>query len=157
MTPGDELGDLLVDFISRVSHPRGRALRFLMSAGITVDQAILLHYAQRQPGSTPSTLAGLMNLSLPSVSQMLDRLHGLGMVQRTTDPHDRRRKTIDVTAGAATFLADFHKVRRDEFLAGTAPLTAATRQALASAITTALDELRRADGERAAPQRKENA
>lgn len=157
MKQDDRLGDLLVDFVSRVSHPRGRALRFLVNAGITVDQAILLHHAQQQPGSTPSALAGMMNLSLPSVSQMLDRLHGLGMVRRTPDPHDRRRKTIDVTAGAAAFLADFHRVRRDEFLAGTAPLTAATRQALAAAMAAALDELGRADGGRAAPPRKENA
>ena len=156
MTERNELGDLLVDFVNRVSHPRGRALTFLVSAGITVDQAILLNCAQQQPGSTPSTLAGMMSLSPSSVSQMLDRLHGLGMVRRTEDPNDRRRKTIAVTPEAAKFLAQFRDVRRDEFLAGTATLTPATRQALASAIKSALDELATADSSRSQKNGKEN-
>ena len=91
MKQSDELGELLVDFVNRVSHPRGRALTFLINAGITVDQVILLNCAQQQPGSTPSALAKMMSLSPSSVSQMLDRLHSLGMVRRTEDPNDRRR------------------------------------------------------------------
>lgn len=137
----DELGELLVAFVNRVSHPRGRALVFLSKAGITVDQAILLNFAQDNPGSTPSSLAAMMNLSLPSVSQMLDRLFKLELVRRTEDPADRRRKTIDVTAKAKRFLAGFREVRSAEFAAGTAALSPATRKALLEAIRAAVEEL----------------
>ncbi len=156
MKQSDELGEFLVDFVNRVSHPRGRALTFLINAGITVDQVVLLNCAQQQPGSTPSALAKMMSLSPSSVSQMLDRLHSLGMVRRTEDPNDRRRKTIDVTVKAATFLARFRDVRCEEFLAGTATLTPATRQALASAIKTALDEFGTAEREHPRQENQEN-
>ena len=154
MNNGDELCDLLASFVNRVSHPRGRALSFLAREGLTVDQAILLNYAKLRPGSTPSALAESMNLSLPSASQMLDRLHRMGMVARSEDPTDRRRKTIDVTAKAATFLEAFHDVRCEEFLVGTAPLSATTRQALSIVIKTALDEF--AEAEQIGSETKEN-
>jgi len=141
----DELGGLLVEFVNRVSHPRGRALTFLTKTGVTVDQVILLNFAHGQPGSTPSALAAKMNLSLPSVSQMLERLHKLGLVRRTEDQADRRRKTIGVTAKATALLVKFREVRCDEFRAGTVSLTAATRRNLVSAIKAAVGELKTID------------
>lgn len=141
MKPHEELGSLLVEFFNRVSHPRGRALSFLAEAGLTVDQAILLSYAHEQPGSTPSSLAARMNLSLPSVSQMLERLVKLGMLRRSEDPTDRRRKTITLSATAKRFLTRFREVRVRELVTGTEPLSPATRQALIVALTAAHVEL----------------
>lgn len=141
MKPHEELGSLLVDFFNRVSHPRGLALTFLAEAGLTVDQAILMSYAQQQPGSTPSSLAARMNLSLPSVSQMIERLVKLGMLRRHEDPSDRRSKTITLSATAKRFLTRFREVRVRELVTGTEPLSPATRKALIIALTAALTEL----------------
>jgi DNA-binding MarR family transcriptional regulator len=136
-----ELGDLLEAFVNRVSHPRGRALTFLAKAGVTVDQAILLSFALQHPGSTPSSLAAMMNLSLPSVSQMIERLVKLGLLRRREDPEDRRCKVIEATAKAKTFLARLREVRSAELAAGTAALSPRTRRALFEAIAEALKEL----------------
>ena len=141
MKPADDLGALLVAFVNRVSHPRGRAVTFLAKAGITVGQAILLNLAAANPDSTPSSLAAAMRLSLPSASQMLDRLVKLGYLRRREDAADRRRKTISVTRKTHTFLARFRAVRSAEFVAGTAGLTPATRKALIDVLTLALGEL----------------
>lgn len=135
------LGALLVAFLNRVSHPRGRALTFLAKSGVTVDQAILLNAALEQPGSTPTALATKMSLSLPSISQMLERLAKLDLVRRLEDSEDRRRKVIEVTPKARRWLAKLHDVRSAEFVTGTSALSPSTRVALAAALTAALGEL----------------
>jgi hypothetical protein len=61
-------------------------------------RVILLNIALNVPNSTPSSLASVMNISLPSVGPMLERLVKLGLAQRTEDPQDRRSKTIRVHA-----------------------------------------------------------
>ncbi|MCA9620394.1 MAG: MarR family transcriptional regulator [Myxococcales bacterium] len=137
----DELASLLEALVNRVSHPRGRALAFLAKASLTVDQAILLHHAFNEPGSTPTRLGQRMNLSLPSVSQMIKRLEQAGMLRRVEDLADRRRKSILVTSKAKTFLARFRSVRIAEFAAATEGLSPAARHELATAIRAALDEL----------------
>ncbi len=137
----DDLGALLEAFVNKVSHPRGRVLTFLAKASVTVDQAILLNAALTTPGSTPSSLASTMNVSLPSVSQMIERLAKLALVRRIEDAEDRRRKTIEVTAKGEAFLARLKKVRSAEFAAGTESLSPATRRQLQGALARALKEL----------------
>jgi DNA-binding MarR family transcriptional regulator len=137
----EKLGPLLEAFLNQVSHPRGRTLAFMARAAVTVDQAILLNHALTAPGSTPSALAAKMNLSLPSMSQMLERLVKLELLERSEDPLDRRRKTIELTPRAKKFLRELRAVRSEEFAAGTARLSAATRDELARVLARAIDEL----------------
>ncbi|WAS90024.1 MarR family winged helix-turn-helix transcriptional regulator [Nannocystis punicea] len=135
------LGALLEAFMNRVAHPRGRALAFLNKSSVTVDQAILMDHARTWPGSTPTSLAARMNLSLPSISQMIERLARLGLLRRTEDPADRRRKTIAVTPKARRFLRELQAVRSQEFSAGAAALSPATQKQLVAALARALTEL----------------
>jgi len=134
----NSLGGLLEALMNRTSHPRGRALSFLAKSKITVDQAILLNHALAQPGSTPTTLAAKMGLSLPSVSQMVERLVSVGLVRRIEDPHDRRKRTIELTAKAKTFLARLRSVRIEEFESATERLAGSVRTKLMAAIAEAL-------------------
>jgi DNA-binding MarR family transcriptional regulator len=141
MNADDELGALLERLVNAVSHPRGRALSFLAQAGVTVDQAILLDHALRAPGSNPTALAKRMSLTLPSMSQMIERLVVQGLVRRVEDPHDRRKRTIEPTAKAKKFLERFRSVRIAEFESATSALSNGTRRKLAKAIEEALAEL----------------
>lgn len=141
MKADDRLGALLEAFVNEVSHPRGRALSFLAKSQVTVDQAILLNHALTEPGSTPTTLAGKMNLTLPSVSQMIERLVSQGLARRIEDQHDRRKRTIEPTPKAKTFLARFRSVRIEEFESAIEHVSEGTRRKLVTAITEALREL----------------
>ena len=141
MNEVEELGPLIEEFVNLVSHPRGRVLKFLTEASVTVDQAILLNLALVEPGSTPSSLATAMNISLPSVSQMIERLVKVEFVKRIEDSEDRRRRTIKVTAKARKFLAGLKAVRCSEFEAGTATLSPTTRRQLAAVLSKTLNEL----------------
>jgi DNA-binding MarR family transcriptional regulator len=145
VTANEKLGSLLEAFVNEISHPRGRALSFLAKSSITVAQAILLNHALKEPGSTPTSLAAKMNLSLPSVSQMIDRLVNLGLVLRVENRADRRQKTIDVTAKAKKLLREFRVVRSQEYSAGTASLLPATQRQLVALLGRALNELRSAE------------
>ncbi len=136
-----EVGALLEAFFKRVAHPRGLALEFLNEASLTLPQVILLHRAILEPGSTPSTLAASLKMSLPSVSQMIERLVKLRLARRIENPDDRRQKTVEVTPKARTLLAQLKKVRSAELANGVAHLTPRTQQKLAEALTLALDEL----------------
>lgn len=135
----DDLGLLLEAFVNRVSHPRGRALSFMSEASVTVAQVILMSHAI--DGGTPTRLAAVMNLSLSSVSQMIERLVKLGFLRRDEDAEDRRRKTIRTTPKAKSFLDKLKALRAEEFAAGASVLSRETREALKSAIARALREL----------------
>ncbi len=149
MTEEDELGTLIEAFVNRISHPRGRVLTLMAKASVTVPQVILLNFALANPESTPSGLAAMMKLSLPSVSQMIERLVKLGLAQRTEDSHDRRRKTIGVTTKGRRLLARLEAVRSAEYAAGTASLSPATRRRLSDALSQALRELAPPSGPKA--------
>ena len=120
-----ELGALIEAFVNRISHPRG----------------LLLNFALTIPGSTPSSLATIMKISLPSVSQMIERLVKLGLARRTEDSDDRRRKTISVTTKGRRLLARLEAVRSAEYAAGAAKLSPATRRRLVDALSEAMREL----------------
>lgn len=141
MSADDELAGLLEALVNRVSHPRGRALSFLAKSGMTVDQAILLHHASVEPGATPTRLALAMGASLPSMSQMIERLAAQGLVRRAEHPDDRRKRTVEPTPKARRFLERFRAVRVEEFGLAAEGLTPATRKLLATAIRQALREL----------------
>lgn len=136
-----DLGRLLETFVNKVSHPRGRALAFMSEASVTVAQVILMNAAMTERDSTPSSIAATVNLSLSSVSQMIERLVKLGFLQRSEDAEDRRRKTIRATPKAKGFLDNLRTLRAEEFAAGAAVFSRETRDVLKSAIARALREL----------------
>ena len=136
-----ELGALVEAFVNRISHPRGRVLTFMAKASVTVPQVILLNFALKNPDSAPSSLAATMRVSLPSVSQMIERLVKLGLAQRTEDSEDRRRKMVSVTSKGRILLTRLEAVRAAEYAAGAANLSQVTRWRLSDALSQALQEL----------------
>jgi DNA-binding MarR family transcriptional regulator len=141
MTDDQRLGALIEAFVDRVSHPRGRVLNLMTRASVTVPQVILLNFALKISVSSSSSLAAKMRMSLPSVSQMVERLVKLGLAARAEDPNDRRRKIVTVTAKGKTLLARLSAVRAAEYVAGTASLSAQTRARLTDSLAGALREL----------------
>ena len=52
----------------------------MLEASVTAPQVVLMNYAMTVPRSTPSNLAAAMNISLSSISQMIERLVKLGFL-----------------------------------------------------------------------------
>jgi DNA-binding MarR family transcriptional regulator len=140
MKDDQQLGALVEGFVNQVSHPRGRVLNLMARASVTVPQVILLRYALTMPESAPSSLAGKMRMSPPSVSQMIERLVRLGLLARAQDRNDRRRKTIAVTAKGRSLLTRLSRVRAAEYATGAESLSAQTRARLIDSLAEALRE-----------------
>jgi DNA-binding MarR family transcriptional regulator len=139
--PARLLGDLLQDFIGRVAHRSGRTLSILSQASVTLQQVILLRRLDEMRESTVSALAERLGMSLPSVSQMVDRLHRLGLVSRTEAGDDRRKKHIALTPGGRALIDLLETARAEEFEIGFALLSASVQARLAEALSEALREL----------------
>jgi DNA-binding MarR family transcriptional regulator len=137
----EELGGLLQELVNRVSHGQGKTLAVLDEASVTLQQVLLLRRLQRAGQSTSSELAAQLHISLPAVSQMVDRLFELDLVTRTEMSQDRRKKRISPTAKARSLLERVRKARSAEYGAALSVLTPKLRSELARSVQKVLREL----------------
>ena len=137
----EQFGELLQEFVNRVSHLQGNTLSVLTEESVTLQQVLLLRRMQQLGQSTPSDLADMMRMSAPAVSQMIDRLFALELLTRSEAPDDRRRKMLAVTQKGSALLTRIRKARAAEYAAGTARLSPKVRTELARVLRKALEEL----------------
>jgi DNA-binding MarR family transcriptional regulator len=136
-----QLGELLQEFVNRVSHLQGHTLAVLTDESVTLQQVLLLRRLQHMRESTLSDLATRMRMSPPAVSQMIDRLFTLGLLTRVEADEDRRRKKVSVTKKGAALLERVRRARAAEYAAGVSGLTAKVRSDLQAVLRRALQEL----------------
>lgn len=136
-----EAGELLQEFVNRVSHLQGNTLTVLTEESVTLQQVLLLRRLQQMGESPLSELAARMRMSLPAVSQMIDRLYALGLLTRVEADEDRRRKKVAVTKKGAALLERVRRARAGEYAAGIAGLSARVRSELLAVLRRALKEL----------------
>jgi DNA-binding MarR family transcriptional regulator len=141
MSAKDDVGALLLALVDRVSHRGGETLALMSEAGLTLPQVLFLTRLRQAGGSTGSELAERLNMSLPATSQMVDRLFKQGLLSRTEDDGDRRRKRLAVTATAERLLDRLIRARAAEYAKGTARLSPALRRELATVLAKAMREL----------------
>ena len=135
------MGELLLALVDRVSHRGGDTLALMNEAGMTLPQLLFLARLRQAGVCTASELADRLNMSMPAVSQMVDRLFRLGLLTRAEDAEDRRRKQLATTPRADTLLDKITRARAAEYSKGTARLSPAVRKELATALQKAVREL----------------
>lgn len=83
----------------RVNHAMQRvSTRMSRELGLTGPQRLVIRCVGRYPGLAASQLAAILHLDRGSVSAALARLEDKGLLVRRTDPADRRRVTLGLTA-----------------------------------------------------------
>lgn len=113
---------MVVFMIAPHDHPRTRfGLRFALlarrwrrtldarlgEAGLTdATWAPLVHLHESGDGISQKTLAALAGLDASSLVRLIDILADRGMVERRTDPADRRARLIYLTAAGRAAVAD---------------------------------------------------
>jgi DNA-binding MarR family transcriptional regulator len=95
-----DVGALLPAPVDHVSHRGGETLSLMNEVGLTLPQVLFLTRLRQAGGSTASELAERLNMSLPATSQLVDRLFRQGLLTRTEDEGDRRRKRLAATPSA---------------------------------------------------------
>lgn len=117
--------------------------------GLTAGEARTLAYAAFYPGLRQAALAEAMNTDPMTLVAHLDALEGKGLVQRQTDPADRRAKRVRLTAAAATTRAAIADVGRGVREVATRGLTEAEVAGLRDMLERVVANLSEAEaGER---------
>jgi DNA-binding MarR family transcriptional regulator len=137
------VGESLRRLVDLVSHRSGLALEAMSDAAVTLPQVLLLNHVERRGTVSPSELAESLHASLSAVSQMIDRLVQQGLLSRTEDPVDRRRKSLATTASARGFLRKLGAARSAEYDLGLAAVSPGLLAQLKDLIERVISELER--------------
>jgi len=78
--------------------------------GMTLLQWRVLGVLSKIEGMTQSTLATLLEARPMTISDVLDRLEGAGLVAREVDPQDSRAKRVTLTDAAQPLIADMRSI-----------------------------------------------
>jgi MarR family transcriptional regulator for hemolysin len=81
--------------------------------GSTRAQCIILARLERQPGMSQNELAAIAEVAPITVARLVDRLEAQGLVERCTDPKDRRIWRLRLTPAAAPVLRDVKRYRAE--------------------------------------------
>jgi len=92
--------------------------------GMTRAQWAVLARLEREPGITQSRLAVLTDVEPITIGRLLDRLEASGLIERRSDPLDRRIWRLSLTRKSAEILqqiAAFRRELHDEMAEGLSP------------------------------------
>ncbi len=78
----------------------------LFASQLTMQQLKILLLLHRMGATSGRELAGLMGVSLATMSGMVDRLVAHDLVARAEDPHDRRVRRITLSGTGAQMISD---------------------------------------------------
>ena len=92
----------IFDFIIATAPQRNR---YLGETGLTPNDARTLQSLSSTEGRSMSALAEEWKLDASTVTWIVDRLEGKGLVQRRPHPSDRRSKLVMLTAKGARLMA----------------------------------------------------
>ncbi|MEG2857475.1 MAG: MarR family transcriptional regulator, partial [Clostridia bacterium] len=73
------------------------------------ETSALFHISISRGGTCTSTLAKLLHVSPPTVTQIIAKFAELGLVTRTTDSADRRMVRVKLTPSGAAVVHEIHE------------------------------------------------
>ena len=108
--------------------------------GMTLLQLIALHFISALAPVTPTDLARVLDTKPPATSAMIDRLARAGLVSRRSDPQNRRRVELTITAAAEPIVGDTDAQTAQRLKAVLHAMSSQTRRPL---IDILIDTVRR--------------
>jgi DNA-binding MarR family transcriptional regulator len=105
--------DVLVLVHDVARQIRVQADRRARAHGTTRAQWIVLARLDRQPGLSQNELAAIAEVEPITIARLIDRLEKRGLVERRTDPHDRRVWRLHLTPIAAPLVDEIHDYREE--------------------------------------------
>ncbi|MFI6504749.1 MarR family winged helix-turn-helix transcriptional regulator [Nonomuraea typhae] len=106
---------------------------------LTLPQLRVLLAVRRRDGATVSELAETVGRRLAATSALVNRLVRAGLLDRVSDPGDRRRIRLHLTAEAERMLAAVDRRSADRFTAILGRMSAQGRAALAGALSELIE------------------
>jgi len=85
---------------------RTRFDQMARTRGMTRAQWVILARLSRQPGMSQNELAAVCEVEPITVGRLIDRLESRGLVERRSDPRDRRVRRLHLLPAAQPFLEE---------------------------------------------------
>ena len=83
-----------------------RRMRQHTGTGLSPTQAAALATVERKGPMPVGEVAEVEHISAPTATKTVDKLHDAGLVERRTDPNDRRVSLVSITAAGRELLTD---------------------------------------------------
>ena len=112
--------------------------------GMTRAQWAVLARLDRSEGLKQSELAEMLDVQPITLTRLLDRLSEHGLIERRSDPQDRRAKRLFLTPAARPLLAQLGELADDMMAKVLAGIDRATVGDMLANLATARDNLRQA-------------
>ncbi|MGB7135133.1 MAG: MarR family winged helix-turn-helix transcriptional regulator [Acidobacteriaceae bacterium] len=122
------------------SHAAGRFAERLARLRLQPAHSGILYIVAGTPGLTQQALARRLGMVPSRLVALLDELDGRGLVQRSTDPADRRRHALLLTEKGKKTLAAIGDLSRDHQRLLLAALSSAEQQQLANLLQRIADQ-----------------
>ena len=137
---GSLVGDFQRDLMFLL-HDVARLLRVdadkrARAHGMTRAQWGILIWLERQPGLSQKELAEILEVEPITVARLIDRLEARGMVERRSDPKDRRIWRLHLCSPAYSVLVEIDRQRSDMRALLTDGLDDATIETMTEALLT---------------------
>lgn len=87
---------------------RTRFDQMARTRGMTRAQWVILARLSRQPGMSQNELAGVCEVEPITIGRLIDRLESRGLVERRSDPKDRRVRRLHLLPAAQPFLEEIN-------------------------------------------------
>ena len=149
VTPNREFAFMIND-VARLlrTYADHRAAQF----GITRAQWAVMVRLDRHEGLKQTELAELLDLQPISLTRLLDRLSDNGLIERRSDPHDRRAKRLFLTPAARPLLEQLSELAEDLMSTALAGIDRPTITLMLANLSIAKDNLRQATQRKPAAQ-----
>lgn len=94
----------LVDLLTTLLSSAFRQILWkqALELNLNYSQAQLLFHVARNPGALMGEVARSFGITLPAVTQVVDRVEARGFLQRADDPRDRRQVRLFLTREGET-------------------------------------------------------
>jgi DNA-binding MarR family transcriptional regulator len=136
--------------VDLVAHRSGAALSVMSEEGVTLPQVLLMDCIATLQEASISELAKISPGSAAAVSQMVDRLVRQGLLKRTEDPADRRRKAVSVSTAGVALLRELERARVADYALGLSCVSAKLRADLSRLLERAIAEIEQTRGGKSA-------
>jgi len=133
---------------SRLSDDHLRSEALAAFGSVTVHQMGVLRILVEEGPLTMNQLAERTGTGPSAITQLVDRLTQHDLVERTSDPSDRRVQRIVITTLAADTVKRFKTARRDSFTNLLVPLSDAELQTFVELLEKMLDSGQEPPGEK---------
>ena len=104
MTPDEEMARAVRAVVISAENFRLRAARDVLGVGSTEVSALFFLFTEGT--STPTELAGRLQITTASVTELVERLGRAGLARRAPHPHDRRKVVLSLTDTARQQVGD---------------------------------------------------